>query len=99
MTKRDPHTIYLANAKEAHGEPISAIKLRKPEGKDIRECGYPLRISDGGAEPLAGPISKYISRLGGVPQHVADSLSADEWNQGMGIVLGFFGEETKAPNT
>ncbi len=67
-------------------------------------AGYPMRIINGdngntGVEPLSGPIAKYISRLGGVPPHIVKTLNADEWNQGMSIVLGFFGEEaeTKTP--
>lgn len=86
------NTVHLKQSVTAHGETVTAITLREPKGKDAVSCGYPMRLGEGGAEPIAASIAKYISRLGEVPPSTVDQLGMEDFNALMAVVLGFFGE-------
>lgn len=97
----DSVTITLKKPLRAHGKDVEEITLREPTGEDITVCGYPLIISEGAAQPVAGAISKYIARLGGLPPSSVKPMSADDYNACMGAILGFFGssgEEVPTPD-
>jgi hypothetical protein len=91
-------TITLRKPIQAHGEEVAELTLREPEAGDIIACGYPLQMSDGAATPLAGPIAKYIERLGGIPAGSVRKMSPADFNACMQVILGFFGDADAGPS-
>lgn len=95
MAVNETVTVTLRRPVQAHGEALAAIALREPTGEDIMACGYPLTIVGDGsetrAEPQAAVIGRLIARLGGIPPSSVKALSAADWQDCMGAVLGFFG--------
>lgn len=98
----DSVTIPLSNPITAHGNEIESVTLRRPKGKDIVACGYPLQLGEGAAVPQAGAIAKYIARLGGIPPSSVDKIDPEDFNACMSVIVGFFGQSdqtgTKAPD-
>lgn len=81
-----------------HGdETLFALELREMTGADMAKCGYPMQISDEGETftPNAAVCAKLISRLGRVPPHVVDKLSAADFQSAMMEIIAFLG---KAPS-
>ena len=75
----------------AHGEDIHVLELREPTGKDVRELGFPYMVSgDGGVRMDAGGISKYISRLAGIPPSSVDEMLPADLNAISWEVVSFF---------
>lgn len=78
-------------------EEITEINLREPTGDDVQKTGFPFLVLPGdGDEPAldlrAKVVGKYISLLGGVPPSVVGKLSATDFSDLMGEVMGFFGQ-------
>lgn len=97
MNTNDTTVIKLRKPITAHGEEVQELKLREPTGEDIEKCGYPLAIGDGKAYPIAESVSKLIGRLAAVPPSSVKQLCVPDYQEAMGIVLGFFGNgETDA---
>ncbi len=93
----EPTVITLSRPLEAHGETISRLSLREPNGGDIKVCGYPLQIADGAAVPLAGAICKYIARLGNIPPSTVDKLTPADFNACLAAIVDFFGTSEGQP--
>jgi hypothetical protein len=88
-----PGFVPLSTPIEAHGETLTALTLRKPNGKDIRVTGMPFRMSSSDESIItdAAVVHRYIANLGGIPPSVVDRLSPVDFFTAMGVVLGFFG--------
>ena len=85
--------VPLSEPVTAYGETIDEIVLRRPKGRDIRDCGYPFKVyEDGGVEPIAIGIARYISTLGKIPMGAVDQLEPVDFNAAMTAILDFFGE-------
>jgi len=91
----DSVTIRLSAPITAHAREISEVTLRRPKGKDIVACGYPLQLGEGAAVPQAGAIAKYIARLGGIPPSSVDQIAPEDFNEAMGVIVGFFGQSDR----
>ena|SRR5690242_12789885 len=92
--------ITLSEPVQAHGKDLTHIEFRKPNGGDVRACGYPFSMTpnDDGSmtiHPQAGPITALIARLGNIPPSSAAALSMPDWNACMAEVLGFFGQSVQ----
>lgn len=87
-------TIHLTKPITAHGAEVSELTLKEPTTDDIIACGYPLMIADGAVLPQAGPVAKYIARLGGVPPSSVKQLSPADFNACMTAIVGFFGDSS-----
>lgn len=93
-------TIPLAEPVQAYGKTIDCIELRRPTGKEIRDCGYPMQFDeDGNMTPLAGAIARYISKLGDLPMGTVDQIDPAAWSACMGAVLLFFGQSPAISTT
>lgn len=86
-------TVTLATPIEAHGETLSELTLRTPNGKDIRVTGMPFRMSSSDESIItdAAVVHRYIANLAGIPPSAVDRLSPVDFFAAMGVVLGFFG--------
>lgn len=85
--------VRLTTPIEAHGDMITALTLRKPNGRDIRVTGMPFRMSASDESIItdAAVVHRYIANLGGIPPSAVDRLSPVDFFTAMGVVLGFFG--------
>ena len=85
--------VRLTTPIEAHGDMITELTLRKPNGKDIRVTGMPFRmgVSDESIITDAAVVHRYIANLGGIPPSAVDKLSPVDFCTAMEVVLGFFG--------
>jgi hypothetical protein len=93
----DEKNIPLIVPVKAHGQDITSIRLVKPIGKHLRECGSPTIIwSDENGVVLSrtdyAVISKYIVALGDVPRSTVDSLDDADYQALGQAVVGFFQE-------
>jgi hypothetical protein len=89
--------IQLRKAIQAHGNEVTEITFREPNGGDVAACGFPFRftVNDDGTQtvtPEANAITGLIARLGNVPLSAAKALTFDDWMACMGEVFGFFGQ-------
>ena len=91
-------TITLRKPIQAHGEEVASLTLREPTCDDIIVCGYPFQLGEGTATPIAGPIAKYIERLGGIPAGSVRKMSPADFNACMQVILGFFGNADAGPS-
>ena len=81
----------------AHGQEITEIVLREPDGKEITEIGLPTLVvisaeGSAGAEVRTKVIAKYIAKLGGVPPSTVDKLHRLDFQALTAGVMQFFGE-------
>jgi hypothetical protein len=93
--------ITLNEPIQAHGKDITELDLRKPNGGDIRACGYPFSITpneDGTVtiHPQAAPIHAMLARLANVPPSTIAQLTAPDWNAASMELLSFFGTSIQA---
>ena len=94
------NTVTLRKPIQAHGEEVTTLTFREPNGDDIMTCGYPLQMSgDGSFTPIAGVCGKYISRLGGIPASSVKALSAPDFQACMMTIIPFFTAGLEAPET
>lgn len=86
-------TVKLTAPIEAHGDTLSELTLRRPNGKDIRLTGMPFRMSSSDESIItdAAVVHRYIANLAGIPPSAVDKLSPVDFFAAMGAVLGFFG--------
>lgn len=87
--------VKLLEPIEINGETVESIQLRRPDGKDIREFGFPYRFStdDGEIAINAKVCARYISRLGALPSSTIDRLSPADFQELCTKILSFFGQE------
>jgi hypothetical protein len=87
-------TVPLADPIQAHGQTVAQLTLQEPRGKDIAACGLPRTFTRKGDTSSmvvdAAAVHAYIVRLGNIPPSSADTISARDWMDVMGAVLGFF---------
>lgn len=90
----DPVTITLATpipGEAAFGEPVRALTLRAPTGRDLRRCGLPYRIEASGAPAIdTEAAARLIAELSALPPAAVDALSAPDFQAAAMAVLGFF---------
>ncbi|MBS4847109.1 phage tail assembly protein [Turicimonas muris] len=88
-------TIKLIEPIDINGDTIEEIQLRRPDGKDIREFGFPYRFAtdDGEIAINSKVCARYISRLGALPSSAVDRLSPADFQEICTKILGFFGQE------
>jgi hypothetical protein len=96
-------TVPLTNPIQAHGGTLTALTLQEPRGKDIAACGLPRTFTRKGDTSSmvvdAAAVHAYIVRLGNIPPLSADALSAPDWMDVMGAILGFFAPAAPAAAT
>lgn len=85
------NVITLKKPVMAHGEEITTITLREPNGNDIAKHGYPYTIDQNGHIILMpSPITDYICTLGMVTPSTINALSAPDMHALGWAVVGFF---------
>ncbi|MGB8364927.1 MAG: phage tail assembly protein [Rhizomicrobium sp.] len=91
--------ITLTKPIEAHGQKVSELELREPNGGDIAECGLPFEMAVGTNGQSTGKVDgaavlRYISVLANIPPSSAKMLAPRDFMTALGEVLGFFGESS-----
>jgi hypothetical protein len=86
---------------QAHGKEITELELRKPNGGDIRACGFPFAFTpneDGGVTivPQSAAISAMLARIANLPPSSVGQLSAPDWFAASMELLSFFGASIRA---
>lgn len=84
----DDDAVTLHRSYRAHGEDVRVVRIRRPTGRDVSQCGYPFRIvqSQGGTDleyKIVGEaVSKLIVALSSppLPRSTVDSLDIRDWN-------------------
>jgi Phage tail assembly chaperone proteins, E, or 41 or 14 len=94
--------ITLSEPIEAHGNQLTTLEFRKPNGGDVAACGFPFSftISEEGGQiinPNAPAITQLISRLGNIPLSSAKALDFADWMAAMTEIFSFFGESIRPP--
>ncbi len=83
--------IALTQPIKAHDETVESLTLRRPTGKDVRELGYPYKISaDESVSLQADVIARYIERLAAIPRSSVDQMDPVDLNAAAWAVAGFF---------
>lgn len=92
------NTVTLNKPIKAHGDEVTTLTFREPNGDDIMTCGFPLQMNgDGSFTPIAGVIGKYISRLAGIPASSVKALTAPDFQACMMTIIPFFGNVSASP--
>jgi hypothetical protein len=91
--------ITLSRPYRAHGEDVQTIRLRRPTGRDVAQCGYPFRYvqSGGSAEAMEfkivpDAVSKLIVALSSppLPRSTVDSFDIKDWTLCSSVVNAHF---------
>ncbi|SMG09449.1 phage tail assembly protein [Paraburkholderia susongensis] len=81
----------LVSPVAAHGETLTAIRLSKPSGVDVREVGaLPYVMGEDGVNLNTKAAMKYISRLAAIPPSSVDQIDIADLNELMWAVANFF---------
>lgn len=98
----DTVTITLSAPVKAFGKDIQELTLRGPNGKDIRECGFPFfNFVDANKNRCdkidTGSIAKYIKNLSSPPitANTVDQLTPADFINCTNAVAGFFPQTEK----
>lgn len=85
----------LSKPIKAHGEVLTKLELREPNGKDVRECGFLLEFGKGSKGSInAEVVASYIEILAGIPPSSVNDICARDM-QLIGMELSrFFAPES-----
>lgn len=88
--------IILSKPITVHGEEVTELELREPTGEDVIALGFPYLIVLGDGDEQAiemrpKVISRYASRLAGIPPSSLNKISPADFSVVTGAVIGFFG--------
>lgn len=97
----DKKTFTLSKPILAHGQELSELTIREPDGDDVVELGFPYLIIMGsgdevGVEIRARIIYGYISKLCGIPLSSAKQLAITDVNALQSVIMSFFGDAMPA---
>jgi len=95
-------TITLTKPIPAHGKTLEELTMRPVTAKDIRQCGVPFLVSNGGNDQRvdAEAISKFIVNCAEIPMSSVDLLAPADWFAARGVILNFLmGSTPEAPST
>ncbi len=77
----------------AHGAPITELIFRQPVGRDLIQHGYPFNVVGRGNEVQRSTdmrsVAGLISSLAQIPPSSVEQLSWYDFQEAMGVVLGF----------
>lgn len=74
----------------AHGETVEELQINEPTGRDIRECGFPHRISADGINFNSSTVMAYIERLANIPPRSVDQITPKDIFDISLIIMDFF---------
>ena len=85
----------------AHGEKVSELTLREPDGEDLMEIGYPYIVVQSdvggqGVELRPKVVARYVSKLAKIPMSSVKQIGLADLQKLQGVVMGFFGQEEAA---
>lgn len=87
----DPVVVKLTRPLMIIDQSVTSLTLREPTGKDMVECGYPLKFNaEGGTEVDAKSMSKLIAKIGNLTLLAMDALPAADWQACCLVTMGFF---------
>lgn len=96
--------LTLTEPIQAHGKTVTELELRKPLGGDIRKCGTPTKQerTDSGTtlhHVDTEVVAKLISEIAGIPPSSVNLMSAPDFMEATGIIVGFFNQPVKTSST
>lgn len=85
-------TFPLDKEIQAHGEEVTELKLRDPDGEDVEACnGLPYFIGEGEAIMINPKVAmKYVSRCAEIPMGSVRQISPGDLNNLFWWISGFF---------
>ena len=97
-------TLKLETPIQAHGETISELAFRAPNGSDLMRCGSPfIHENTTAGETLTRTdnlaTGKLISALAGIPTSSVGQMSALDFTAAQAAIIGFFAPKPEMPST
>lgn len=91
--------LSLSRPIKAHGEDVTLLEFREPNGDDLIACGVPFATDPSGRNVIL-PAETYacISKLAGIPMSSAKMLAMNDFFKAWGVVMGFFGNGASQTN-
>nr|WP_314074885.1 phage tail assembly protein [uncultured Roseococcus sp.] len=87
----EPTKVTLHRPIKAHGEELHVLELREPTGRDLRICGLPYRVTQGEEIIVDSAVmARLVVSLASIPMSSVDQLSAPDFQEVTGVVMGFF---------
>lgn len=87
----EPTKVMLHRPIRAHGEELRELTLREPTGRDLRICGLPYRVTQNEEVVVDGAVmARLVVNLAAIPMSSVDQLSAPDFQEVTGVVMGFF---------
>ncbi|KPC53029.1 phage tail assembly protein [Amantichitinum ursilacus] len=83
------------------GQTISALAIKRPTGKQIRQHGLPYRVNDAGEVQIhMGVVCAYAAELASVTAGAVDAMDPVDLNKLAWVIAGFFlNSESATPVT
>lgn len=97
-------TVILSQPITVKGKPVATLTLRDMTGADALEIGLPYLLLSMKEDGLAAfefrtsVLSRYISRLAGIPVDCVQQLSIRDLGKCHAFVHGFFNDDIKGAN-
>lgn len=90
----DTRTFQLSSPVAAYGEQVSAVTLRRPTVKELRECGQPYTVAVGGGGGIKADYEACARLLTMIctpplPASAVDSLDAGDFDDMAMTLVGF----------
>lgn len=83
-----------------NGAVTAELNFRRPTGRDLATCGYPVRTGrDGVTDINPAAVGKLIAVLTNNLPVVVDAMDVLDWNAAMAVVLDFFGDGVNPMNS
>lgn len=97
--------VKLSKPVSSEGSEIDCLEIREPIGEDVVACGYPFRVyvgsstdvdkADKGEQEVkvdSAVIAKLAARLANVPPSTIKRLTIQDFQEVVGVIMGFFGQ-------
>lgn len=83
-------TVWLAVPITAYGDSVDHLTFRRPNGKDFRACGIPMKFGAQGETIIdTNSLMRLIERLANVPASAVDELDFEDLMAAQAAVVGF----------
>ena len=88
-------TMPLAKPIQAHGETLSALVLRSPTVKELRQCGAPRRLgADKSIVIDYEACAQLLVAICAIPPSSVDQLDAADFDEASLRIVGFIGRSS-----
>lgn len=85
----DAITFKLSKPIQAHGAELAELALRRPTVKELRQCGAPYRVVQGGVQWDYDACARLLVAICGIPPSSVEQLDAADFDDLAAILVGF----------